>query len=67
MMLNWLANKSHCQTSSKMFIQIDDEEAKKFPKRESDRPIWKKYFQSSWTKDTINAGIDEEVFATSEK
>jgi hypothetical protein len=50
-----------------MFIQIDDEEAKKFPKRESDRLIWKKYFQSSWTKDTINAGIDEEVFATSEK
>jgi hypothetical protein len=43
-MFNWLANKSHCQTSSKMFIQIDDEEAKKFPKRESDRLIWKNIF-----------------------
>ncbi|MFN6491085.1 hypothetical protein [Nostoc sp. DedQUE02] len=27
----------------------------------------KKYFQSSWTKDTIDGGIDEEVFATSTK
>ncbi|QFS44708.1 hypothetical protein GXM_02183 [Nostoc sphaeroides CCNUC1] len=34
---------------------------------ESDRPIWKKYFQSSWTKDTIDGGIDEEVFAASKE
>ncbi|MEH1915659.1 hypothetical protein [Nostoc sp.] len=26
-----------------------------------------KYFQSSWTKDTIDGGIDKEVFATSKK
>ncbi|MCC5615819.1 hypothetical protein LC605_12215 [Nostoc sp. CHAB 5836] len=34
---------------------------------ENNRTIWKKYFRSSWTKDTINGGIDEEVFAASKK
>jgi hypothetical protein len=28
---------------------------------------WKKYFQSSWTNDTIDGGIDEGVFAASTK
>ncbi|MEH1937134.1 MAG: hypothetical protein V7L14_26210 [Nostoc sp.] len=39
----------------------------RLPTLESDRPIWKKYFQSSWTKDTIDGGIDEEVFTASRK
>ncbi|MEH1958069.1 hypothetical protein [Nostoc sp.] len=40
---------------------------RRLPTLLSDRPIWKKYFQSSWTKDTIDGGIDEEVFAASTK
>ncbi|MEH2139434.1 hypothetical protein [Nostoc sp.] len=39
----------------------------KLPNLGSDRTIWKKYFQSSWTKDTIDGGIDKAVFAASKK
>ncbi|WP_392531786.1 hypothetical protein [Nostoc sp. C117] len=48
-------------------MQIDDEKAKKSCKSGKRSPNLKKYFQSSWTKDTIDGGIDEEVFPTSRK
>lgn len=61
-MVNPLANKCSSQTRSKTYSDITKRQAR-LPTLENNRKIWKKYFQSSWTKDTIDGGIDEEVFA----
>jgi hypothetical protein len=56
-----VTKKCFSQAKLKILFQTNSEETKATSK------LWKNFFQSSCTKDALDAGIDEEVFATSTK
>jgi hypothetical protein len=52
---------------NRKFIQVDCGETRKTYNFGKQSHNLKKHFQSSWTKDTIDGGIDKGVFAASKK